>query len=165
MAAISLQGSPAHTIGNLPENNSLAPKFSLTKTDLTEVTLKELAGQRIVLNIFPSVDTPVCATSVRKFNSAAADLNNVTVLCVSMDLPFALKRYCAAEGLDKVMPVSAFRHAEFAIDYGVKIIDGKLQGLLARAIIIIDERGQVIYTEQVNEIADEPNYDAALAVL
>jgi thioredoxin-dependent peroxiredoxin len=165
MAVISLQGNPIHTSGDLPAKNTLAPKFTLTKTDLTEISLKELLGQRIVLNIFPSVDTPVCANTVRKFNEEASGLTNVVILCVSMDLPFALKRYCAAEGLEQVIPVSAFRHHQFGEDYGVKITDGKLAGLLSRAVVIIDENGQVIYTEQVNEIADEPDYAAALNVL
>ncbi|MFI4955489.1 MAG: thiol peroxidase [Gammaproteobacteria bacterium] len=165
MATITLQGNPVHTIGNLPSVGSQAPNFTLTKTDLNELSLQDLAGQNIILNIFPSIDTPTCATSVRKFNSEANALNNTQVLCVSMDLPFAQTRFCGAEGLDKVISVSAFRHPEFGEQYGVKISDSKLAGLFSRAIVVINPQGEVIYTEQVAEIAQEPNYAAALAAL
>jgi thiol peroxidase len=165
MATITLKGNPVNTIGNLPSKSSQAPAFTLTKTDLSELSLKDLAGQFVILNIFPSLDTPTCATSTRKFNTEANKLKNTQILCVSMDLPFAQKRFCAAEGLDKVVPVSAFRHPEFGDAYGVKITDGPLAGLLSRAVVVIDPQGKVIYTEQVAEIADEPNYAAALAVL
>lgn len=165
MATITFKGNPVHTVGNLPAQSSTAPAFTLTKTDLSEVSLKDLAGKYVVLNIFPSMDTPTCATSTRKFNSEANKLDNAHVLCISMDLPFAQKRFCAAEGLDKVMPLSAFRHAEFGDKYGVKIADGPLAGLLSRAVVVIDPQGKVIYTQQVAEIADEPDYAAALAAL
>jgi len=165
MAKITFQGHIIHTIGNLPGKPTPAPTFTLTKTDLSEISLADLAGQTLILNIFPSMDTPTCAASVRKFNNEAAKLKNTQILCVSMDLPFAQKRFCGAEGIDKVIPVSAFRHPEFGDDYGVKIMEGKLTGLLARAIVIINGDGKVIYTEQVNEITEEPNYEAALANL
>jgi len=165
MATITLQGKPIHTSGELPKKGTAAASFTLTKTDLSELSLNDLKGQMIVLNIFPSVDTPTCAASVRKFNEQASKFNNTQILCVSMDLPFAQKRFCAAEGLNKVTPVSAFRHHEFDTAYGVKIIDGALAGLLSRAIVIIDAQGKVTYTEQVSELAHEPDYSAALAAL
>lgn len=165
MANILLKGDLIHSVGDLPKIGSAAPDFTLTKIDLSDTTLKDYAGQRIILNIFPSIDTPTCAASVRKFNFEASQLSNVHVLCVSMDLPFAQKRFCGAEGLEKVIPVSAFRHMEFGKNYGVSIVDGKLAGLLSRAVVILDEKGQVIYTEQVADIVNEPNYEKALAVL
>lgn len=165
MAKITLQGQPIHTIGDLPAKASLAPNFTLTKTDLTEISLTDFNGQTLILNIFPSLDTPTCAISVKKFNSEATKLKDTQILCVSMDLPFAQKRFCGAEDLDKIMPVSAFRHPEFGENYGVKIIEGKLAGLLARAIIIINKDGKIIYTEQVGEISEEPDYASALASL
>lgn len=163
MATVTLQGNPLHTFADLPEKGATAPDFKLTKTDLSEVSLKDFAGKTIILNIFPSLDTPTCATSVRTFNSKANELHNAKVLCVSMDLPFAQNRFCGAEGLDNVIPVSAFRNPEFGENYGVEITDGKLEGLFSRAVVIINGQGNVIYTEQVPEIAHEPNYDAALA--
>lgn len=165
MTTITLQGNPIHTQGELPKLGNPAPNFTLTKTDLSEISLNDLAGQTIILNIFPSLDTPTCATSVRKFNEYAAKLNNVAILCVSVDLPFAQSRFCGAEGLDKVIPVSAFRHPEFADNYGVAITDSKLAGLFSRAIVIIDAQGKVIYTQQVPELSAEPDYDAALQSL
>jgi thiol peroxidase len=165
MATITFKGSPIHTAGKLPTKGSKADSFTLTKTNLEEVTLNDFAGKKVILNIFPSIDTPTCATSVRKFNAEAGALDNTVVLCVSLDLPFAQARFCGAEGLDKVIPVSAFRHPEFAEKYGVKIIDSPLAGLFSRAIVIINAEQNVIYTEQVAEIADEPNYAAALAAL
>jgi thioredoxin-dependent peroxiredoxin len=165
MATVTLQGNPVHTYADLPAKGSPAPDFTLTKTDLSEISLKDLAGKTIILNIFPSLDTPTCATSVRKFNSEASKLHNAEVLCISMDLPFAQARFCGAEGLDRVTPVSAFRHREFGENYGVEITDSKLAGIFSRAIVVINGQGNVIYTEQVPEIANEPNYAAALAAV
>ena len=165
MAKITLKGNPINTCGTLPAVGSQAADFVLTKTDFADVSLQSFAGKKIVLNIFPSIDTPVCATSVRRFNAEAVKLNNAVVLCVSVDLPFAHQRFCGAEGLEKVMPVSELRKRKFGEDYGVRIIDGPLAGLLSRAVVVIDEKGKVIYTEQVPEIAQEPNYEAALKVL
>jgi thiol peroxidase len=165
MTTITLKGTPTNTVGSLPKIGTQAPAFTFTKTDLSETALTDYLGKNIVLNIFPSVDTPTCSNSVRKFNSLANGLNNTTVLCVSADLPFAQKRFCGAENLDKVIPVSVFRHVEFGKNYGVTIIDGPLQGLLSRAIVILDEKGKVIYTQQVNEIAEEPDYDDAMDAL
>lgn len=165
MAAIKFKGNPVHTKGNLPAVGTIAPAFTLTKTDLSELNLKDLAGKRIVLNIFPSIDTGVCAASVRHFNKEASHLNNTVVICASADLPFAQARFCGAEGLDKVTPASDFRHKEFGDAYGVRITDSPLAGLLSRAVIVIDAKGHVVYTEQVPEITQEPNYQAALSAL
>lgn len=165
MAKITLKGNPWNTCGTLPKVGAKAPDFKLTKNDLSDVTLKDFAGKRVVLNIFPSIDTPVCATSVKKFNEAAATLKNAVVLCVSKDLPFAFKRFCGAEGVEKVWPVSAFRHAGFGKSYGVEIVDGPLAGLFSRAIVVIDGTGTIAYTEQVPEIGQEPDYAAALKTL
>ena len=164
MAKITFKGSPTRTAGELPVKGSAAPDFTLVKQDLSETVLSDYKGKRLVLNIFPSIDTGVCAMSVRKFNEKAAALKNTVVLCVSMDLPFAQSRFCGAEGIKNVVTASAFRSA-FGDHYGVTIADGPLTGLLARAVVVINETGKVIYTEQVPEIAQEPNYDAALAVL
>lgn len=165
MAHITLRGNPIDTIGSLPALGAPAPAFTLVKTDLTEVSLRDLAGKRVVLNIFPSLDTPTCAMSVRTFNQQATGLRNTVVLCISADLPFAMSRFCGAEGLQDVIPASVFRAPEFGRDYGVLITTGPLAGLLSRAVAIVDEAGKVIYTQQVPEIADEPDYAAALAVL
>ena len=162
MAEITLKGNPIHTAGELPSEGSQAPAFKLTNTDLQEVGSHDFNGQRLVLNIFPSIDTPTCATSVRRFNEAAAKLPNTQVLCVSMDLPFAQKRFCGAEGIDNVVSVSGFRHPEFGDEYGLTILDGPLNGLYSRAVVVIDEQGKVAHAEQVPEIAQEPDYDAAL---
>ncbi len=162
MATITLKGNPIETKGELPKVGTKAPEFSLLKQDLSRVSLKDLPGRK-VLNIFPSVDTPVCATSVRKFNEVVSK-KGITVLCISEDLPFATKRFCAAEGLDQVVTLSAFR-STFSQDYGLEITSGPLSGLASRAIVVLDENNTVIYTEQVPEIAQEPNYDAALAAL
>jgi thiol peroxidase len=164
MAQITFKGTPIKTIGELPAKNSRAPDFTLVKQDLSETTLADYKGKRLVLNIFPSIDTGVCAVSVRKFNEKAAALKNTAVLCVSMDLPFAQGRFCGAEGIKNVVTASAFRCA-FGDHYGVTIAEGPLTGLLSRAVVVIGETGNVIYTEQVPEIAQEPNYDAALAAL
>ncbi|PID57777.1 lipid hydroperoxide peroxidase [candidate division KSB3 bacterium] len=165
MAEITLQGNLIHTCGELPAVGSNAPDFTLTKTDLVDVSLQDYRGKKIVLNIFPSIDTSVCAASVRKFNEEVQQLENTVVLCVSLDLPFAHGRFCGAEGLEDVIPVSELHERGFGEDYGVRIVDGALKGLLARAVVAIDEKGTVLYTEQVPEIAQEPNYAAALQTL
>lgn len=165
MTTITLGGNPIHTTGELPQTQTQAPDFKLVKTDLSTVSLADFAGQRIVLNIFPSIDTSTCATSTRTFNAKASGLDNTAVLCIARDLPFAMKRFCGAEGLDKVIPLSDFKTGQFGKDYGLEIADGNFAGLHSRAVVVIDENGQVIYTEQVAEIGDEPNYDKALAVL
>jgi thioredoxin-dependent peroxiredoxin len=165
MTQITLQGNPINTIGRLPALGSTAPDFTATKIDLSDVSLKDYAGKKIILNIFPSVDTGTCATAMRHFNEAANQLDNTVILCVSADLPFAQKRFCGAENLQNVIPVSIFRHTEFGKTYGVTIIDGPLSGLLSRAIVAIDKKGIVVYTEQVAEIANEPDYQSVLAAL
>lgn len=165
MARITLKGNPVNTVGELPETGKAAPDFLLTKTDLSDISLKDFAGKTVVLNIFPSVDTPVCATSVRKFNAEINKFENAVALCVSRDLPFAMERFCGAEGLDNVIPASVIRNLDFGEKYGVAIADGPLAGLLARAIVIIDGEGKVTYTQQVPEIAQEPDYEDALAQL
>lgn len=165
MATITRRGVPVTTAGNLPTPGSKAPETVFSGNDLGDVRLSDLAGKRVILNIFPSIDTPTCAKSVRRFNEAASKLDNTVVLCVSADLPFAQARFCGAEGLERVMTVSTFRNPEFGKAYGVEMVDGPLMGLLARAIVILDETGTVLYTEQVPEIAQEPDYDAALATL
>ena len=165
MAQVTLKGNPFHTSGELPKVGTPAPGYALVRTDLAEVGPKDYAGQRVVLNIFPSLDTPTCAASVRKFNARANEKPNTTILCVSADLPFAQKRFCGAEGLDNVVPVSSFRSQDFGAAFGVTLVDGPLKGLLARAVVVVDEAGKVIHTELVPEIANEPDYNAALAVL
>ncbi len=165
METTAFKGSPVHTCGHLPHTGSLAPRFTLTRGDLTELRSEELKGRRIVLNIFPSLDTAVCATSVRKFNQLAASLDNTTVVAVSKDLPFAQSRFCTTEGIENLIAASAFRSPEFSREYGVEMVDGPLAGLLARAVVIIDGTGRIIYTELVPEITHEPNYEAALKAL
>jgi len=165
MAKVTLKGNPFNTAGDLPKVGSAAPAFTLVRTDLSEVSAKDLAGQRVVLNIFPSLDTPTCAASVRKFNARANEKPNTTILCVSADLPFAQKRFCGAEGLDNVVPASVFRTPDFGKAYGVTLTDGPMKGLLARAVVVVDGTGKVVHTELVPEIAQEPDYNAALAVL
>jgi thiol peroxidase len=165
MATITLKGNAIETVGSLPAKGSAAPNFTLVKTDLSEVTLADYKGKKIVLNIFPSIDTPVCAASVRQFNKTAGELTNTVVLCISADLPFAHTRFCETDGLKNVESLSVFRSPAFGKEYGVTISTGPIAGLLSRAIVIIDADGKVIYTEQVPEIAQEPNYDAALAAL
>jgi thiol peroxidase len=165
MATITLKGMEIHTSGSLPEVGSQAPAFSLTGGNLQDVTLADFAGKRVIVNIFPSLDTAVCAMSVRRFNAEASKLDNTVVLCISKDLPFAQARFCGAEGLDDVITLSMMRDAAFGKDYGVNIIDGPMAGLLARAVVIVDETGNVIYTELVPEIAQEPDYEAALKQL
>jgi len=165
MASITLKGNPVTTAGELPVAGTSAPGFSGVKSDLSDFNLADLAGKKVVLNIFPSIDTGVCAASTRRFNEEAGSLENTAVVCVSMDLPFALGRFCGAEGLDNVVPVSVFRNPELGSAYGVKITDGPLAGLMSRAVVVIDEAGNVVYTEQVPEITQEPNYEAALDAL
>ncbi len=165
MASITLGGNPINTSGELPKIGSKLADFNLVKNDLSVVSLKDFAGSRLVLNIFPSIDTGTCATSVRKFNASAADLANTKVLCISRDLPFAQKRFCGAEGIENVINLSDFKDGSFGKTNGLEIIDSVLACLHSRVIIVVDENGTVIYTEQVPEIADEPNYEAALAVL
>ncbi|CPR05627.1 thiol peroxidase [Mycobacterium bohemicum DSM 44277] len=163
MAQITLRGNPINTVGELPAVGSPAPSFNLTGGDLGPVSSEQFSGKPVVLNIFPSVDTPVCATSVRKFNERAAS-GGVSVVCVSKDLPFAFSRFCGAEGIENVKTASAFRDS-FGEDYGVTITDGPMAGLLARAIVVVGADGNVAYTELVPEIAQEPDYDAALAAV
>ena len=161
----ALGGSRERSLDLFPAVGSIAPNFAATKADLSDVHLEDWRGQRVVLNIFPSVDTGVCAATVRRFNAEAAALENTAVLCLSKDLPFALNRFCGAEGLDKVVPLSTFRCNCFTDGYGLLQTDGPLRGLLARAVVVIDTDGKILYTELVPEITEEPNYEAALAVL
>ena len=165
MATVTLGGNTINTVGNLPAVGSKAPNFELVKDDLSVVTLNDYSGKRVVLNIFPSVDTGTCAASVRKFNEKASTLKNTSVLCISRDLPFAQKRFCAAEGLENVAVLSDFKTGAFGKAYGLEITDGAFSGLHSRVVLVLDENLNVIYTEQVAEIGNEPNYDAALAVL
>lgn len=165
MATITPKGNPVHTTGELPKTDSQALDFELVKTDLSRVFLRDFKGSRLILNIFPSIDTPTCATSVRTFNKNASDLENTKVLCISRDLPFAQARFCGAEGIENVISLSDFETGKFGQDYGLTIADGALKGLHSRAIVIIDQNGKVIYTEQVSEIADEPDYQKALEIL
>ncbi len=165
MANITLGGNPIKTSGELPQTNTKAPDFKLTGTDLSTVSLADFKGSKLILNIFPSVDTGTCAASVRKFNEKASSLENTKVLCISRDLPFAQKRFCGAEGLENVVSLSDFKDGAFGSSYGLTITDGPLAGLHSRAIVVLDEEGNVKYTEQVSEIADEPDYENALAAL
>jgi len=162
MATITLKGNKIETVGSLPSVGSKAPDFTLVKTDLSEISLQELNGKSVILNIFPSIDTGVCAASARRFNSEASNATGSVVLCVSADLPFAHGRFCEAEGLNDVIPVSVFRAPDFGKSYGQTITTGPLSGLLARAIVVIDSEGKVKYTEQIPEIGQEPDYEAAL---
>lgn len=162
MAQVKFKGDPVNTIGELPQVGDLAPDFVLTKTDLADISLKDLAGKKVVLNIFPSVDTPVCATSVRRFNAEINNYANAVVVCASKDLPFAHARFCGAEGLENVIPASELRNSEFGDRYGVRIAEGPLKGLFARAVVVLDENGKVTYNQLVPEITEEPDYEAAL---
>ncbi len=162
MKTIYLQGAPCHTCGDLPTVGDKAPCFTLVDTNLKEVRCTDFEGRKVILNVFPSIDTPVCATSVRKFNQDAAALPDVTVLCVSMDLPFAGKRFCAAEGIDNVVVASAFRDPNFGQKYGLQIVDGPLAGLLARSVFVIDANRRIVYEQLVDELSNEPDYAAAL---
>ena len=165
MAKITLKGNPFKTIGKLPKIGKKAPKFSLIKADLSKGKLKDFEGSKVILNIFPSLDTGTCAASVRKFNEEAGKLENTKVLCISRDLPFAQARFCGAEGLDNVITLSDFASGKFGKSYGLTIKNGPLANLHSRAIVILNEEGEVTYTEQVPEIVDEPNYEAALRAL
>ena len=165
MASITLGGNPINTNGSLPQVGTKATNFKLVKNDLSIATLADFAGTKLVLNIFPSIDTGTCATSVRSFNAKASALENTKVLCISRDLPFAQKRFCGAEGLENVINLSDFNTGQFGKDYGLEIVDSVLVGLHSRVVIVLDENGIVKYTEQVPEIADEPNYEKAIAAL
>jgi len=165
MAEFKLKGNSFNTVGDLPAMGAAGPEFELTKTDLSGITLSELKGKRVVLNIFPSIDTDVCAASVRHFNTAASALDDTVVVCASMDLPFAHARFCGAEGLDDVVSVSDFRDGDFGRAYGVRIADGPLAGLLARSVVVLDRDGKVIHSQLCPETTEEPDYEAALAVL
>ena len=165
MATVTQRGNPVQVNGELPKVGSAAPAFTLVAGNLADVTLATFAGKRKVLNIFPSIDTPTCATSVRKFNAQANELTNTVVLCVSADLPFAQSRFCGAEGLENVQNLSTMRGREFIQNYGVEIATGPLVGLTARAVVVLDENDKVLHSELVPEIGQEPNYEAVLAVL
>ena len=165
MAKITFKNNPINTVGTLPAVGSKAPDFKLTKTDLSDVSLKDFAGKKVILNIFPSIDTGVCATSVRKFNTEAGALPNTVVVGVSKDLPFAHKRFCGAEGINNVVTTSDLREGSFGKAYGVTMSEGPLAGLFSRSVVVIDEHDKVVYTEQVPEIAQEPDYAKALAAV
>jgi thioredoxin-dependent peroxiredoxin len=165
MAKITLKGNAINTYGNLPAKGSVAPEFKLTKTDLSDVSISDFKGKKLILNIFPSLDTSVCATSVRKFNAEASKLPNTVVLCISRDLPFAHSRFCSTEGLNNVVSLSQLRDDNFGKSYGVQIVDGPMAGLFSRALVVVDENGKVIYTEQVPEIVQEPDYASAIKYL
>jgi len=165
MAETALQGTHVPLSGELPQPGAFAPDFKLTGVDLSDVSLRDYAGKSVVLNIFPSVDQSVCAASVRKFNAAIAGTENAVVICVSADLPFAQARFCGAEGLEQVVGASTFRSSAFGDDYGVRIASGPMAGLMARAVIVIDGQGKVVYVQLVDDIANEPDYDRALACL
>jgi thioredoxin-dependent peroxiredoxin len=165
MASVALGGNPLHTNGDLPTAGTTAHDFKLVKTDLGIATLEDFSGKRLILNIFPSIDTSTCATSVRQFNQLASSLENTKVLCISRDLPFAQKRFCGAEGLDNVLTLSDFNTGDFGKDYGLELVDGPMKGLHARAVVVLDENHNVTHVELVPDIKDEPNYEAALAAL
>lgn len=165
MAQITHRGNTVHTVGDLPKVGETAPDFAVTGADLKDIRLSDFTGKRLVLNIFPSLDTGICAMSVRQFNARAAGLSNTVVLNVSKDLPFAQKRFCAAEGIENVLNGAEYKNDGFSSNYKVKLLDGSLAGLFSRAVVIINESGKVIYTEQIPEISQEPNYDAAMAAL
>jgi thioredoxin-dependent peroxiredoxin len=165
MAQITFQGNPLQTAADLPKVGSPAPDFLLTRSDLADISLANYKGQSLILNIFPSIDTPVCANSVRKFNQEATQRKDVVVLCVSKDLPFAQKRFCAAEGLDQVVTASEYKNTGFSDAYGVRIKDSVLAGLFSRAIVVINREGTIVHTQQVPEITQEPDYASALAAL
>jgi thioredoxin-dependent peroxiredoxin len=165
MATIALGGNPVQTNGSIPQPGTQAPNFKLTAQDLTEVTLADFKGKKLILNIFPSIDTATCALSVRQFNQHAADLEGVQVVCVSRDLPFAQKRFCGAEGIQNIICLSDFKSGAFGQDYGLELLDSKLAALHARAVVVVDATGIVLHSELVEDIANEPDYKAALAVL
>ncbi len=165
MAKTALKGNPVNTSGDLPKNGTTLPSFKLVKTDLSEAGPSDFKGKRLLLNIFPSLETGVCAMSIRKFNEKAAGLDNTVVLAISKDVPFAMGRFCTTEGINNVVPLSGFRDTEFGKSFGVDLLDGPMKGLYARSVVIADESGKVIYTELVPEISTEPDYDKALAAL
>lgn len=165
MTEITLKGNPIHTSGELPKVGSTAKDFKLIGSDLSTKTLNDFKGKNLVLNIFPSIDTGTCAASVRNFNKSASTLDNTNVLCISRDLPFAQSRFCGAEGIENVHMLSDFNTGQFGKDYGLNIVDGPLAGLHSRCIVVINTEGNIIYTEQIAEIIEEPNYDLALASL
>lgn len=165
MPEITFKNNPVQITGELPKVGEPAPDFLLTKTDLSDMSLKDVSGKKIILNIFPSIDTPVCSTSVRRFNEDISKFDNAIVICVSMDLPFAHARFCETEGIENVIAVSEMRNREFGDNYGVRMKDGPLAGLFARAIVVIDEYLKVVYTQLVGEITEEPDYDGALKTL
>lgn len=165
MATITLQGNPIQTVGNLPEIGQKAPNFTLAAVDLSRKSLSDFAGKNIILNIFPSVDTGTCATSVRNFNKEAANLENTVVLCISRDLPFAQARFCGAEGIENIIMLSDFATGEFGKNYGLEVANSPMAGLHSRCIVVIDTEGTVTYTQQVAEVVDEPNYESALKAL
>ena len=165
MATVTLKGNEIHTSGELPAVGSMAPEFTLSKGDLSSATLADYRGKKVVLNVFHSIDTGTCANSVRQFNKEVAGLDNTVVLCISRDLPFAMNRFCGAEGIDGVETLSDFKDGNFGETYGLEYIDGPIQGLLSRVVIVIDEQGKVLYKEQVQETVEEPNYTAALEAL
>ncbi len=165
MAEIKLKGNTIHTSGQLPQTGSQASDFELVRTNLSKATLADYKGSRVILNIFPSIDTGTCAASVRQFNKLAADLPNTKVLCISRDLPFAQARFCGAEGIENVETLSDFSTGQFGKDYGLQIIDGPLEGLLSRSVVVLNETGEVIYTQQVEETTEEPDYDAVLSAI
>jgi len=165
MSQVTFKGTPIETSGTLPAVGSKAPNFSLTSNDLSTKQLSDFAGKKVILNIFPSIDTGTCAASVRTFNKEASGLENTVVLCISKDLPFAQSRFCGAEGIENVVVLSEYKDSSFSDAYGVKFINGPLEGLLSRSVVVVNENGEVVYSEQVAETADEPNYQAALAAL
>ncbi len=165
MSQVTFKGTPVNTKGSLPTVGDPAPDFSLTAGDLSQKSIKDFEGKRVILNIFPSVDTGACAASVRKFNEIASSLDNTVVLCISRDLPFAQSRFCSANGLENVHSLSEYKDSSFSDAYGVRFADGPLEGLLSRAVVVVDDAGKVIYTEQVKEVTEEPNYEAALELL
>ncbi|MCH5318830.1 MAG: thiol peroxidase [Paramuribaculum sp.] len=165
METVYFNGQPCHTSGTVPAVGQTAPDFVLTGADLSPVKLENYKGKKVVLNIFPSLDTAVCARSVRKFNEDASQLDDTVVLCISMDLPFAMARFCTLEGLKDVTPASAFRSPEFSKEYGVQLVDGPLKGLLTRVVLIVDKDGKIIFRDVVEEITHDPDYDGAMRVL
>lgn len=165
MSQITIKNQPVTTYGHLPETGEKAPHFELIKSDLSTATLKDFKGKRVIMNIFPSIDTNVCATSVRNFNEKVAELKNTVVLNISRDLPFAQQRFVDDEGLENVVNLSDFKERNFGKDYGLEMIDGPMEGLLSRVVIVLDENGKIIYSEQVKDIGDEPNYLEALKTL
>ncbi len=165
MAEITLGGNPVSTVGELPKVGSQASDFTVTKTDLTDTSLSDFSGKKIVLSIFPSVGTGVCSAAIRKFNELAAGVENTVVICISRDLPFAHGAFCEAEGIENVIPTSEYKNTGFSDNYHVKMLNGKFEGLFSRSVVVIDTEGKVIYTEQVPEIAQEPDYEKAIAAL